>query len=237
MNLKTDFMRKTFLVAFKGVPVTIKLTVIVMLLSLPVAFLMALKKNKKKSIGSKVVTFYVSFIRGVPVVLQILFVYSLLPSLLNHLIRNVFHLNFNIFRIDPAFYAYLVFFLNTIAVLTEVIRSALATVGAGQMEAALSIGMSRRQAYRRIIIPQAAVSALPNLCNATVSLLKNTSLAYMMTVQDITAIAKKEAAVGYNYIEAYLVIGLWYIILCTIFQVAFKFAEKSLSSYKKRVVY
>ncbi len=68
-------------------------------------------------------------------------------------------------------YAFFVFFFNTTAVLSETFRSALLTVSHGQMEAALSVGLSRVQAYVRVIIPQALVAALPNLCNATVNLL------------------------------------------------------------------
>jgi L-cystine transport system permease protein len=110
------------------------------------------------------------------------------------------------------------------------------TVSHGQMEAALSIGMSRRQAYLRIILPQAAVAALPNICNSTISLLKSTSLAFMMSVQDITAIAKMKAAYGYNYIEAYLVIAFIYIIVCTVVQLIFNFVEARLSTYRKLVI-
>ena len=77
--------------------------------------------------------------------------------------------------------------------------------------------------------------ALPNICSTVVNVLKSTSLAYLMTVQDIMAIAKKEAAFGYNYIEAYLVVLVIYIVLCTIVQLIFKTVEGSLSAYRKRL--
>ena len=67
------------------------------------------------------------------------------------------------------------------------------------------------------------------------NLLKSTSLAFMMTVKDIMAIAKVQAAYGYNYIEAYLVVLLIYILLCTLVQLLFKAVERYLSSYKKLV--
>lgn len=126
--------------------------------------------------------------------------------------------------------------MNTTAVLSEVFRSALLTVNHGQMEAALSIGLSKGQAYRRIVIPQALVSALPNLCNTTVNLLKSTSLAFLMTVKDITAIAKTNAAYGYNYIEAYLVIFAIYIVLCTVVQIGFRMFERFAAGYKAPAV-
>lgn len=231
MKLNTGFMAKTFLDALAGVPVTLQLTLVTLLISIPLGFFMALGRMEKKVAG-RLVGGYVSFIRSTPIVVQILFLYSLLPSLLNYLIKNVLMLEFDIFQVDSRLYAYIVFSLNTTAILSEVFRSALSTVSHGQLEAALSIGLSKGQAYRRIIIPQALVSALPNLCNTTVNLLKSTSLAFMMTVKDITAIAKINAAYGYNYIEAYLVIFAIYIVLCSVVQICFRVFEKLVAGYK-----
>lgn len=233
MNINTEFMIQTFKDVLAGIPVTLELTFITLLISAPIAFFMALQKLEQKKVGGKIVSGYVSFVRGTPIVLQILFLYSLLPTLLNYLIKEVLKLEFDIFALNPIVYAFIVFSLNTIAVLSEVFRSALLTVAQGQMEAALSIGLSKRQAYIRIIIPQALVSALPNLCNATISLMKSTSLAFMMTVKDVTAIAKVKAAYGYNYIEAYLVIAVVYIFLCSIIQLVYLAVEKRVSFYKK----
>lgn len=235
MHINTEFMIETFIASLGGIPVTLEITLVTLIISTPLAFLMALSRQRKKGIGRKLVTAYVSFIRGTPVVLQILFLYSLLPSLLNYLFNQVLELNVDIFGLNTIVYAFVVFSLNTTAVLSEVFRSALSTVEHGQMEAALSVGLSKRQAYTRIIVPQALVSALPNICNATVNLLKSTSLAFMMTVQDITAIAKVRAAYGYNYIEAYLVVFMIYILLCTLVQLLFKAVERYLSSYKKLI--
>lgn len=234
MKLNTGFMAETFLAALGGVPVTLEITLATLLLSAPVAFFMALGRlHKKGGIRGRLIAGYVSFIRGTPVVLQILFLYSLLPSLLNYFMNQILKLDFDVFGVPPILYAFVVFGLNTTAVLSEVFRSALLTVGSGQMEAALSVGLGVPQAYMRIVIPQAFTAALPNVCNTTVNLLKSTSLAFMMTVQDIMAIAKVEAAYGYNYIEAYLVVFLIYIVLCTLVQLIFRFAEQRASSYKR----
>lgn len=236
MTLKTDFMKEAFVSSLGGIPTTLALTFITLLVSFPLAFLMAKSRIEKKKVSGRLVSTYVSVIRGTPVVLQILFLYSLLPSFLNFVIKEILQLEFNIFRMNPIVYAFLVFILNNTAVLSEVFRSALMTVSHGQMEAALSIGMSRKQAYIRIILPQAMVAALPNICNTTISLLKSTSLAFMMSVKEITAIAKMKAAYGYNYIEAYLVIAFIYIIVCTIVQILFQLIERRISGYKKLVL-
>lgn len=235
MHLDTQFMVETFWHVLSGIPVTLKITVVTLLLSAPIGFFMALSRSGNGKIVKRIIIGYVSFMRGTPVVLQILFLYSILPTLLNYLIKTVLELDFNIFTINPILYAYIVFTLNNTGVLSEVFRSALSTVNHGQLEAALAVGLTKPQAYIRIIIPQALVAALPNICNTTINLLKSTSLAFMMTVKDITAIAKIDASFGYNYLEAYLVISVVYILLCTAVQLGFQLIERYMASYKKIV--
>ncbi|MNR13129.1 L-cystine transport system permease protein TcyL [compost metagenome] len=111
-------------------------------------------------------------------------------------------------------------------------RSALGTVSKGQLEAALSAGLTGAQAYRRIIIPQALVAALPNICTATTNLIKATSLGYAMSLPEITLKAKVAANVGYNYVEAYIDIFLVYLIICSLVEYGFKWYEKRLRTYK-----
>ena len=102
--------------------------------------------------------------------------------------------------------------------LAEILRSAILTVDKGQLEAAQAIGLTNRQAYIRIVFPQALRAALPNLCNLVINLVKGTSLVFVMTIKDITAIAKVEASYGYQYFESYLVIFILYIVICGVIQ-------------------
>ena len=225
MKLNTEFMIEAFKASLSGIPVTLGITVVSLMVSMPLALMMAIKKINSKGPLSFLINTYVSIVRSTPMVLQILLLYSLLPSFLNFFIKQVLKIDFNIFKIPAIYYAYAVFSLNTTAILSEVFRSALLTVDKGQLEAGLSVGLSKFLTYIRIIIPQALVVALPNICNVTVGLLKSSSLAFLMTVQDITAIAKLKAAYAYNYIEAYSIIFILYIILCTIVQLIFKYIE------------
>ena len=225
MKLNTEFMIETFKASLSGIPVTLGITVVSLMISMPLALMMAIKKINSKGSLSFLINTYISIIRSTPMVLQILLLYSLLPSFLNFFIKQVLKIDFNIFKIPAIYYAYAVFSLNTTAILSEVFRSALLTVDKGQLEAGLSIGLGKFLTYIRIIIPQALVVALPNICNVTVGLLKSSSLAFFMTVQDITAIAKLKAAYAYNYIEAYSIIFILYIILCTMVQLIFKYIE------------
>ena len=225
MKLNTEFMIEAFKASLSGIPVTLGITVVSLMISMPLALMMAIKKINSKGPLSFLINTYISIIRSTPMVLQILLLYSLLPSFLNFFIKQVLKIDFNIFKIPAIYYAYAVFSLNTTAILSEVFRSALLTVDKGQLEAGLSIGLGKFLTYIRIIIPQALVVALPNICNVTVGLLKSSSLAFFMTVQDITAIAKLKAAYAYNYIEAYSIIFILYIILCTLVQLIFKYIE------------
>ena len=227
----TEFLIKTFIKLWAAVPTTLLITVVSLLFGSILGFLIALARLHKIKVLNQICAVYVSFIRGTPVVLQILVVYSLLPSALNAWFKSIGS-SIDVFSLNPIIYAYFVFSLSTAAGLSEVFRSALLTINRGQLEAGYTCGLTYWQTFRRIIIPQALTAALPNLCTATVNLIKNTSLAFMMTVKDITAVAKIEASFGYNYIESYLDIFVIYIIICTVVQKLFKLWEKSASRYK-----
>lgn len=156
MHLNYEFMVKTFWLAFKAIPVTLEITIVSLLLAIVPAYGIAKSRIKKQKFWSQLGALYVSLIRGTPILLQILIVYSIMPSLLNGLFMKIAP-SVNIFKMNPIIYAFVVFTLNTIATLSEVFRSALQTVDRGQYEAALCCGLSHFQAYRRIIIPQAMV--------------------------------------------------------------------------------
>ncbi len=226
-----EYLLKTFVKLWSAVPVTLLITAVSLLAGSILGFLIALARIRKIKFLNQLCAVYVSFIRGTPVVLQILVVYSLLPSALNAWFKKS-GIEVDVFSLNPIVYAYFVFSLSTAAVLSEVFRSALLTINRGQLEASFTSGLTYWQAFRRIIIPQALVAALPNLCTATVNLIKNTSLAFMMTVKDITAVAKIEASFGYNYIESYLDIFVIYIIICSVVQLLFRIWEKSASEFK-----
>ena len=197
-----NFISKAFLATLGGVPVTLLIMVVSILLSfLPALFLALGQIYKVKGVRSFSVI-YLAFIRATPPILLILFFYSLFPSLLNSFFKSIGS-HFNVFEINPIYYAFIIFSLMTTGSLAEILRSAILTVDKGQLEAAQAIGLTNRQAYIRIVFPQALRSALPNLCNLVINLVKGTSLVFVMTIKDITAIAKVEASYGYQYFESY----------------------------------
>ena len=235
MRINTEFMIETFWLALKGVPLTLQITFVALTFSLSIGFLFALGKVHRVKIVAPVISAYVSLIRGTPQVLQILIVYSLIPSLLNVIVTKL-QLNFNVWDVDPIVYAYIVFAINTTALLTETFRSALLSIDKLQMEAALSVGLTPFWANVRIIFPQAFEAALPNICTTTVNLIKGTSLAFIMSVKEVTAIAKTQASYGYNYIESYVDIFVIYLVLCLLVQGIFKIIEKRAQAHRKMVI-
>lgn len=230
MTFNVEFLFNTFWVCLRAVPVTLKIAGISFIIASIVGFLFALIRMNGSSLGKRLVAVYLSIIRGIPIVVQILIIYSMFPSILQSLL-NALGSSYKIWNLNPIVYAYIVFILNTTAGLTEVFRSAILTVDRGQLEAAEAAGLTVPMAYFRIVIPQALTSALPNLCTTATSLVKSTSLAFLMTVKDVTAVAKIEAAYGYNYIEAYADIWLIYILLCVIIEAVFKGLEKRQKVY------
>ena len=225
-------MQETFLLVWQGAGVTLALTALSLILAAPAAFYFAVLRVRGQRVGGTIARFYVSFVRGTPLILQILLLYSLLPSLVNAAVKDL-GLEINVFEaVDPFYYAVFIFTLNTIALLAEAFRAALLAIPKGQLEAGLASGLSAFQTYLHVIIPQALVVALPSICNITVNLIKGTSLAFLMTVKDIMAVGKIAASYGYNYIEAYLDVFIVYLVLCTIVQLLFAVAERRVGAFR-----
>ena len=219
------YIVNTFLVTLKGIPVTLIIMVVAILLSFIPALLLALGQIYKVRGVRTFSVVYLAFIRATPPILLILFFYSLFPSLLNQIFKSLGS-QVDVFKFNPLYYAFIIYSLMTTGSLSEILRSAILTVDKGQLEAAQAIGLTNFQAYRRIVFPQALRSALPNLANLVINLVKGTSLVFVMTVKDITALAKIEASHSYQYSESYLVIFVIYLIICGLIQWIFRGLEK-----------
>lgn len=220
-----NYIVNTFLVTLKGIPVTLIIMVVAILLSFIPALLLALGQIYKIRGVRTFSVVYLAFIRATPPILLILFFYSLFPSLLNQIFKSLGS-QVDVFKFNPLYYAFIIYSLMTTGSLSEILRSAILTVDRGQLEAAQAIGLTDFQAYRRIVFPQALRSALPNLANLVINLVKGTSLVFVMTVKDITALAKVEASHSYQYSESYLVIFVIYLIICGLIQWMFRSLEK-----------
>ncbi|MFJ8263270.1 amino acid ABC transporter permease [Rummeliibacillus sp. NPDC094406] len=225
------FFIDTFFIALSGVPITLLVTIVALVIAVPLSFLLALTRIHKTPIIQRITQIYVSFVRGTPILIQIFIIYSSIPLILKIIFKK-YDIGIDIYKINPIWYAFIIFSFSTTALLIEVFRSALGTVDKGQLEAAHSVGLTTFQAYCRIIIPQALVVAMPNITTTIINLIKATSLGYALSLSEITLKAKVAANVGYNYIEAYLDIFIVYLVLCTFVEYILKRYEKYLSKYK-----
>lgn len=202
-------------------PLTLFMLGLSLLFSLLLGFVIALIRIQKKPVLSKMATIYLSFMRCTPLLVQLFLVYFGLPQLL-----LLVHIDINSWsRIT---FLVIAFSLHTAAPLSEVIRSAYLSIDNGQFEAAYSIGMNYFQSLRRIILPQAFVAALPNLGNATISLLKDTALAFSIGIIDI--MGQVRLILGNNYgigmFEIYVTISLVYWSMCIVIEIIISNLEK-----------
>ena len=189
-----------------------------LLLSLSLGLLLALLKITKPFYLHYLADLYISFFRGSPLLVQLFIFYYGLPQFFPAMARL------------PAIVAVIIGLgLHFAAYMAESMRAAILGIQSGQMEAALSVGMTKAQGMRRIILPQAARVAFPGLMNNAIDLLKSTSLAFTLGVVEIMARAQMEAASSFRFFESYLTVALVYwlvVVACTWFQ---KKAEQHLN--------
>ncbi|MDR2211298.1 MAG: amino acid ABC transporter permease [Spirochaetaceae bacterium] len=230
MHLDYQFMLDTFLLSLGGIPVTLEISLAVLVVAVPAGFLIAIALANRVPVITQISRVYISFIRATPPILQIFIIYTSLPSLIA-LIAARFDGSFDIFAVNPVIYPIIVFSLSETAVLAEVFRAALNTVEGSQLEAALSVGMTRAQGYSRIVIPQALTAAVPVFCSSVTSLVKLTSLSFTMSVMEVTGIAKVQAGVGLAWLEAYLVMAMIYFVMIFTIEKLLKILEKHLRAH------
>ncbi len=216
-----------FLQLLDKVPITLFILTVSVFFSLIIGVIVALVRIRKAPVSYAIATFYLSFTRCTPALVQLLLVFFGLPKLLSLININISDWNRIVFVI-------ITFSLHNAAALSEVIRSAYISVGDNQLEAAYSVGMSYFQALTRIILPQAFVIALPNLGNDVIMLLKDTSLAFTIGIVDM--MGQVSIITGNNYgiglLKIYVVISIIYWVICIIIEGAVNQLEKSLTKTK-----
>ncbi len=214
-----------FLGSLGGLPLTLILVIVPMLIALPLGFCMAVFAVRRTPVASQLTRVFVSFMRGTPIIVQIFLIYNAMPLAIDAACKAV-GVPINIWDINNLTYAITAFALSETAILAEVFRAALNGVDSGQLEAAECCGLTVGQAYVRIIVPQALTSALPVLANSTTELIKTTSLAFSMAISDVTGLAKIQGAASSDYFDAYLAVFVIYLVLVLVAEQLFKLAER-----------
>ena len=212
-----QFMVKIIPSILRGIPYTLGIAVVGFGFGLILGLFGALFRIYRTPVLHRLTGVYVSFIRGTPLVVQILLIYYAFPILLK-VINQQFGTNFNVSWIPAVIFMFVAYSLNAGAYLTESIRASILAIDKGQMEAALSVGMSMRQAMVRIVLSQAARISLPIFANFFIGLLKDTSLAFTAAVPEIMGQAKIQAGRASRFFEAYIDAALIYWIICFILE-------------------
>lgn len=181
-----------------GIEFTVPLTLASFAIGLVVAFGAALARLFGPRWLKGAIGFYIWLFRGSPLLVQLFVIFYGLP-------------NVGIV-LDPLTAAIIGFSLNVGAYNAEVIRGAIESIPRGQWEAAYSLSMTRAQALRRVILPQAARVALPALSNSFIALVKDTSLAAVLTVPEIFQAAQRIASVTYEPLILYTEAALIYLV-------------------------
>jgi His/Glu/Gln/Arg/opine family amino acid ABC transporter permease subunit len=186
-------------------------------LALPLALATALVRISRVPVLGQLAALYVSFMRGTPLLVQIYLSYYGLPKYLNWL-GDRYGWSLDVSGIPAIAFIYLAFTLNVGAYASEIVRAAIEAIDRGQMEAALSVGMTRWQGMRRIVLPQAFAIALPSLGNSVIALVKDTSLAFLVSVVEVMGEAKIQGARGLQFFEVYLAAALVYWVVCIVIE-------------------
>lgn len=184
------------------VEMTLPLTAVSFAIGLFIALFVALARMSPIWPLSAAARFYISLIRGTPLLVQLFIVFYALPQ-------------FGMV-IDPFPAAVIAFSLNVGGYAAEVIRAAILSVAHGQWEASYAVGMTYPQALRMIILPQASRIAVPPLSNTLISLVKDTSLASTILVTELLRTAQLAAAPTFDFFALYGVAAIYYWIICLI---------------------
>ncbi|MCJ7520004.1 MAG: amino acid ABC transporter permease [Anaerolineaceae bacterium] len=182
-----------------GLQITFKVSLICLLIGMLIGFPVALARVYGPKWLRWLVTAYVEIFRGTPVLVQLFLIYYGLPQ---------FGITFSAFTA-----AYLAIGLNSGAYQSEYFRGAIQAISSGQMMAARSIGMTRMQAIRYVIIPQAFRFAIPSWSNEAVSMVKISSIVYLIAVPEMLYVAKVLMSKYYNPMQTYILVGLVYLLV------------------------
>ena len=214
MGYETDWSVVTdnLPIFMEGLLVTLKVSALALLISLPLGVIAGLCRISRNRILSALATVYVEFIRGIPLLVLLLWIFFVLGKLM---------------KLSSFWAAVLGLAIFSGAFVAEIIRAGIQSVPRGQMEAARSSGMSYYQAMRLIILPQALRKVLPPLASQFIILIKDSSLASVVSVVDLSLVGHNLVATTFRVIEVWTFIALvYFVITFTLSQIIRYFERK-----------
>ena len=203
-----------------GMGTSIEIFAVTLIFSLPLGLLISFGRMSKNPVVRTIVKFYISIMRGTPLMLQLMVVYFGPYYLLGIRVGNDYRL----------WAAFIGFVINYAAYFAEIYRSGIQSMPAGQYEAAKMLGYSRTQTFFRIIFPQVIKRILPSITNEVITLVKDTSLAFTISVMEMFTVAKALASSQVSMIP-FVAAGLFYYVFNLLVAVVMEHAEKRLNYY------
>ncbi len=218
MNFDVQYFLEVFPSLIKYIPLTIGLAVLSMLLAIIMGLMIALIADKRIPVIYQLMNIILSFFRGTPMLVLLFLIYYGLPQLFP---------SFSVINSITA--AIIGLSVKNAAYLSEIFRAALKSVDEGQLEACLSVGMTRVQSLFRIILPQAIRNAIPATGNIFIGVIKETSLAFTLGVVELFAQGKMMASASLRYFETYLAVAIIYWVLTIIYSNLQELMERKMS--------
>lgn len=204
-----------------GMFVSIQIFVVTLIFSLPLGLIVAFGRMSKNPLLQGIVKVYISIMRGTPLMLQLMVVYFGPYYLLGIKITNSYRL----------WAALIGFVINYAAYFAEIYRSGIQSMPVGQYEAAKLLGYGKMQTFFKIILPQVIKRILPSVTNEVITLVKDTSLAFTISVLEMFAIAKALAS-SQTSLVPFAAAGIFYYVFNLVVALGMEFAEKKLAYYQ-----
>ncbi len=207
----------------KGLGVTLEVTVFAAILGILLGVIVAIVRNVyqntgKLKIANALCNFYLIVIRGTPVLVQLLIIYFVI---------------FASVRIDKTLTAIIAFGINSGAYQAEIFRAGIESVPKGQFEAGRSLGFSYKQTMFTIILPQAVKNIIPTMCNEFIALLKETSVAGYIALEDLTKGGDIIRSRTYSAFMPYIAVALIYLVIVLVLSQLVKMIERRLKKSER----
>ncbi|MDR2610354.1 MAG: amino acid ABC transporter permease [Clostridiales Family XIII bacterium] len=223
-----DYVLDYFPKLFEKLPVTLSIVLMATLFGSIIAVFVAFIRLERIPVLNQLCVVFVSFMRSTPIIVQMFLLFFGSVMIFNTLF------GINIITYNKIWFVYAAYALNLSGFMAEIFRGAILGVPKKQMDAAISVGHNRRQAYLHIIIPQAAVIALPTLGYTIVALLQDSTLAFTFGIIDVIgAINGVSASTGHK-LEGYFDAAFMFAILAILVEKLFGFLEKK-TTHQSRI--
>jgi polar amino acid transport system permease protein len=216
LRIQPSYIAEHYNIILQGAGTTIAVSLASIAIATVLALAGSIARLSSNSIAQGISGFYVSLIRGTPLLIQIYFIYLGLPQI-GQQISSLGYPNLGrLFILDAIPAGILALSLNYGAYMTEIFRAGLQSIGHGQREAAIALGMTPGQVTRRVILPQAIRIIIPDVGNQFIAMQKDSALVSVMGVWEITYLANRYARRDSKYMEMFLVAAAAYWILTLI---------------------